>query len=104
MSYAELLYVHEIVDHTHAILGPITLIHVIQPVARKPVAAEAVPDFTVPYLLTVLDSACDAGLWFAAVVDSATGACLLISSICDTKTTVHSTGSNQRCSDRICLC
>ena len=104
MSYAELLYVHEILDHTHAILGPITLIQVIQPVARKPVATEAVPDFIVPYLLTVLDSACDAGFWFDAVVASATGACLLISCMCDTEATVHSTGSNQRRSDHTCLC
>ena len=104
MSYPELLYVHEIVDHAHAILGPITLIQMIQPVARKPVAAEAVPDLPMPYLLAVLDSACDTGLWFAAVVASATGACLLISCMCDTETTVHSTGSNQRCSDRIYLC
>jgi hypothetical protein len=104
MSYAELLYVHEIVNHTHSVLGSITLIQVIQPVARKPVTAEAVPAFTLPYLLTVLDSACDAGFWFDAVVASATGACLLISCICATETTVHSTGSNQRRSDHICLC
>ena len=61
LSYADLLYVHEIVNHTHAILGSITLIQVIQPVARKAVTAEAVPDSTLHYLLTVLDSACDAG-------------------------------------------
>ena len=104
MSYAELLYVHEIVNHTHSILGSITLIQVIQPVARKPVTAEAVLDFTLPYLFTVLDSACDAGFWFDAVVASATGACLLIPSISATETAVHSTGGNQRRSDRICLC
>jgi hypothetical protein len=61
-SYAELLYVHEIVDHTHSILGSITLIQVLQPVARKPVTANAVPGFTLPHLLTVLDSARDARL------------------------------------------
>jgi len=60
MSYAELLYVYEIVDHTNAIPGFIALIQVIQSVARKPATAEAVPDFTSPYLLTVLDAACDA--------------------------------------------
>ena len=60
MSYAGLLYVHEIVNHTHAILGPIALIQVIQPVARKAVTAEAILDVTLFYLLTVLDSACDA--------------------------------------------
>jgi hypothetical protein len=102
MSYAELLYVQEIVNHTHAIRGSITLIQVIQPVARKPVTAEAVPDFTWHHLLAVLDSAGDAGYWFNAVVASATGACLLISCISATETTVHSTGSNQRRSDDMC--
>ena len=104
MSYAELLYVHEIVNHTHAILGSIALIQVIQPVARKPVTTEAVPDFTLHYLLTVLDSARDAGFRFDTVVAPATGACLLISCICATEAAVHSTGSDQRRSNRICLC
>jgi hypothetical protein len=104
MSHAEPLYVHEIVNHTHSIVGSVTPIQVIQPVARKPVTAGAVADFTVPHLLTVLDSACDAGFRFDAVVASATGACLLLSRVCATETTVHSTGGNQRRSDRICLC
>ena len=61
LSYAELVDVYEIVNHTHTILGSIALIQVIQPVARKPVTAEAVADFTLLYLLTVLDSACERG-------------------------------------------
>jgi len=104
MSYAELLYVHEIFDHTHTILGSIAFIQVIQPVARKTVTTEAVPGFTSPYLLTGLDSAGDAGFWFDAVVAPATGAWILISRIRDTETTVHSTGGDQRRPDRICLC
>jgi hypothetical protein len=39
MPYAELLHVHEILDHTHSILGFIALIQVIQPVAGKSLAA-----------------------------------------------------------------
>jgi hypothetical protein len=104
MPHAELLYVHEIVDHAHSIVGSIALIQVIQPVAREPVTPEAVPDFTLPNFLTVLDSARDAGFWFAAVVSSAARAWLLISCIGATEATVHATGSNQRRSDRICLC
>jgi hypothetical protein len=103
MPYAELLYVHEIVNHAHTILGSIALVQVIQPVAGKPVTAEAVPDVTFLSLLAVLDSAGDAGFWFDAVVASATGAWILISCICDTEATVHATGGNQRRSDRICL-
>jgi hypothetical protein len=104
MSYAGLLYEHEIVYHAHTILGSIALIQVLQPVARKRVTAGAVPDITLPYFLTVLDPADDAGFWFDAVVAPATGACLLISCIGDTETTVHTAGGDQRRSDRICLC
>jgi hypothetical protein len=74
MSYAELLYVHEIVDHAHAILGPIALIQVIQPVARKAVTVEAVPGPALHELFTDLDPAGDAGLWLNAVIAPATGA------------------------------
>ena len=104
MSYAELLYVHEIVNHTHSILGSITLIQVIQPVAREAVTAEAVPGLTSPHLLTVLDSACGAGFWLGAVVVPATGAGILISDVCVTEPTVHSAGGNQRCRNRVCRC
>jgi len=104
MLYPVLLYILKIVDHAHAVFGSITLIQVIEPVARKPATAETVPGFTLPYLLTVLDSACDAGFWFDAVVASATGAGLLISCIRATEATVHSTGSNQRRPDRIGHC
>jgi hypothetical protein len=51
----------EIFDHTHAILGSIALIQVIQLVARKALTTEAVPDATSRFLLTVLDSTPDAG-------------------------------------------
>jgi hypothetical protein len=104
MSYAELFYVREIVNHTHAILGSIPFIQVVQPVARKPVAAEAVPDFTLSYLLTIFDSARNAGFRFEPVVTPATGTCLLISCIRATEATVHPAGSDQSLRDRICLC
>jgi hypothetical protein len=104
MSYAERLYVHKIINHTHSIPGSITLIQVIQPVAGKPVTTEAVPGVPLTYLITVLDSARDAGFWFVAVVTSATGACLLISCVGATETTVHSTRSNPRRSDNLYLC
>ena len=102
-SYAELLHLHEIINHTHTILGSIALIQMIEPVARKPVTVEAVPGFIVPYLLTVLDPAGDPGLWLDAVVAPAAGAWLIISCVCDTEATVHSTRGNQRRSHRICF-
>jgi hypothetical protein len=61
MPYPVLLDVLKIVNHAHAIFGSIALIQVIQPVARKTVTVEAVPDSTLHYLLTVLDAARDAG-------------------------------------------
>lgn len=102
--YAELLHVYEIVDHAHAIPGPVALIQVVQPVARKPVTAEAVPGFTFPYPVTSLDPAGDAGLWLAAVVAPATGACVLIPGMCNTEAAVHATGGNQRRSDLVGCC
>jgi hypothetical protein len=103
-SYAELLYLHETVDHTHSILGSIALVQVIQPVAGKTFTAEAVPDVTLSYLLAVLDAASDAGFWFDAVISPAAGTCLFIPLIRPTEATVHSAGSNQRRADRVCLC
>ena len=96
MSDSALLYVYKIFDHTHSILGSITLIQVMQPVARKPVTSEAIPDLILTSLLTVLDPAQNTGLWFYAVVAPAAGAWILISRISDTEWTVHSTGSDQR--------
>ena len=61
MSYAELFYFLEIINHTHTILGSIALIQVVQPGARKAVTTETVPGSTLHYVLTVLDSARDAG-------------------------------------------
>ena len=75
----------------------------LQPVARKPAAAEAVLDVAVTYLLTVLDSAGDAGICLRAVVAPATGAGIPVSRICPAKSTVHSTGSDQRRADHRCF-
>ena len=96
LSDADLLYAHEIINHTHPILGSITFIQVIQPGTGKTVTTEAVPGSTLYCFFTVLDSACDAGFWFDTVVPSATGAWLLLSRIGATEAAVHSTGSNQR--------
>jgi hypothetical protein len=60
-SYAELLHLHKVINHTHTILGSIALIQVFEPVARKPVTAEAVPGLIFPDLRTGLDAAFNAG-------------------------------------------
>ena len=102
--YAELFYIHEIVNHTHAILGSVPLVQMVQPGARKVVTTETVPDSTLHYLFTVLDSARDAGFRFETVATSTARACLFISYICATEATVHSTGSDQRSQYRLCPC
>ena len=68
MPYAEFSNVIEIADHAHAILGSIPLIQMVQPNAREAVTTEAVLDFGVHHLLTVLDSAHDANFRFEAVI------------------------------------
>ena len=93
MPYAEFSDVLEIADHAHAILGSIPLIQMVQPGAREAVTTEAVLDFGVHDLLTVLDSAYDAGFRFEAVVTPATGAWFLISCVCAAEAAIHSAGS-----------
>jgi len=61
LSYTGLLYIVEIVNHTHTILRPIALIQVVQPVAGKAVTAKAVLEFLFHHLFAVLDSTPDAG-------------------------------------------
>ena len=66
----------------------------VQPDTRETVAIKAVLDFSFHYLLTVLDSTCDAGFHFEAIVTSATRAWFLISCECATEATIHSAGSD----------
>ena len=94
MPYAEFSNDLEIADHAHAILGSIPLIQMVQPDAREAVTTEAVLDFSVHYLLTVLDFTCNAGFRFEAVVTSATGAWFLISCECAAETAIHPAGSD----------
>jgi len=102
-TYPKLPDVFQIIDHAHDVFGSITLIQMLQPFAGKTVTSEAVTDFPLRYLLTVLDSACDAGCFFDAVVAPTSGAYIDVSYICMAKAAVHSTGSDQRCSNRNCF-
>ena len=104
LSYTELLDAHKIVNHAHAILRPIAFVQVVQFVAREPVAADAVSGLAEPDAFTSLDSAYNPGFWLGAVVAPAAGTCVLLPRICDTESTVHSTGGDQRGPNRICFC
>jgi hypothetical protein len=101
LSYAELPYVVEIVNHAHTILRSIALIQMVQPVAGEAVTTEAVLEFIFRYLFTVLDSTRGAGFRFENVFTPAPGACFLISYICPTKATVHSAGGDRHCVHRV---
>jgi len=102
ISYAELSYIFEIVNHTHNVLGSIAIIQVVQYDTGKAITTKTILDSTFYYFLTILDSARDADFRFQTVVTSATGACLPISRISTAEAAVHSTGRNQRCSNFIC--
>jgi hypothetical protein len=94
IPYAKISDVLEIADHAHAILGSIPLIQMVQPGTWKAVTTEAVLDFRVHNLLTVLDSTYYAGFRLEAIVTSATGAWFLISCVCAAEAAIHSTGSD----------
>jgi len=51
----------EILDHTHAILGSISLIQMVQPGARKAVTPKTVFVSAINYLLAVLNLTRNAG-------------------------------------------
>lgn len=94
-SYAGFLYAHEILDHTHAILGSIALIQAVQAAARKAVTPEAVSGAVVHDLVAGFDTARYAGFRFDAVVAPAAGTCIFLSNICAAQPAVHPTGSDQ---------
>jgi hypothetical protein len=104
MPYAELPDALQIVDHAHAVLGSIALVQMVQRGAREAATIEAVLHLAIHYFLTVLDTACNAGSRFEAVVTPAAGACLHVSHVSATKATVHSAGCDQRRMNRPCPC
>ena len=76
----------------------------LQPGARKAVTTEAVLDFSIHDLVTVLDMARQAGFRFVTIVTSAAGAHVYISYVCVAKATVHSARRDQRRANHFCLC
>jgi hypothetical protein len=94
MPYAEFSNFLKIFNHAHAVLSSITLIQMLQSVARKAVTSKAVPNLGVYHLLAVIDSTCYAGFRFEAVITPAPRARLLISHECAAKAAIHSAGSD----------
>jgi hypothetical protein len=94
MPYAEFPNVLKVADHAHAVLGSITLIQMLQPLAGESVTSKAVLDLGVCHLLAVLDFAFYARFGFEAIVTPAAGASILISCECAAKKAIHSAGSD----------
>jgi hypothetical protein len=74
MPDTEFLYGLEIIDHAHAVFGPVALIKMLEPGAGKVITTSAVLGFSVDYLHTRLYFARDTVLRFQVVVASAAGA------------------------------
>ena len=95
VPYAMPLYVPQVINHAHAILGSITFIQVVQVCAGKAVTTEAVLDFPQGYYLTVSYFAHNASFRPEPVVSAATRTRLLVSCVSSTEAAIHSAGSNQ---------
>jgi hypothetical protein len=88
LPYAEFLYIHQIIKHTHPIVCCITIIQMAQTFTGKLAATEAVPGPPFYYLLAVLDPACDTDFRFQTIVTPTTGARILISYIGSTEAAI----------------
>jgi hypothetical protein len=104
MPYAEFSDVIEIADHAHAIPGSIPLIQMVQPGTGEALTTEAVLDFSVHDLLTVFDSADDAGFRFEPVLTPATGAWVPVSRVCAAEAAIHSAWGDQLRGNCSCFC
>ena len=85
----------EILDRAHTILGSISLVQIVQSSTRKVVAQKTIFDSAANNLRAILDMTGNTGFRFGAVRASATGTRILVPSICPTKATVHTAGSDQ---------
>jgi len=103
VPYAAPLYILQVVNYAHAILGSVTFIQVAQVCAGKAVTTEAVLGFPHSYHLTVSYFAHNATFRSEPIVSAATRARLLVSCVSPTKATIHSAGSSQFRGYCVCL-
>lgn len=94
----------KILNRAHAILGSIPLVQMVQPMARKAVAVEAMSRTGIRHIRAILDTARDAGFRLGTAATSAAGAGFSVSHICTTEAAVYSAGSNKLRLNRIRLC
>ena len=82
-------------NHTHAVLGAIALIQMLQPVAGEAVAIATESGLARAQLRTVLDPAGEAGFRFAAVVAPAPWAGLFVPGKRPAEAAIHAARGNQ---------
>lgn len=85
----------EVLDHAHAVFGPVALIQVEQPVAGKALAAVAVAGLELLPLRAGFDAAGEACLALVAVVAPAAGAGVLLARIRHAEPAVHAAGGDE---------
>ena len=100
---AEFSDVLQIVDHAHTILGSVPLIQVIQSAQGKFSQPEQYLTSAPATLSQFLIGHSTRVFGFGTVVTSASGTWITISHVCETKAAVHSAGSDERRTDRLCL-
>jgi hypothetical protein len=93
---AVLLYAHKVLDHAHAVPGPIAEVHSLQAAAGKPFAIEAI-SVAAPALFAVLDRAKGPGLRLAGIVSSAAGTWIFLPLERVAEAAVHAAGRVQCC-------
>ena len=94
----------KIFNRAHAILGSIPLVQMVQPMARKAVAVEAMSKAGIHHIRAIPDTARDPGFRLGTAATSAAGAWFSVSHICTTEAAVYSARSNKPRLNRIRLC
>ena len=103
LSYANLPYTHEIVNHTHAVFCSVPRVEAVQPVAGVFPAIEAILQISGLEHFALFYPALCPGFRLPMVIAPATRARVLFPDIGATEATVHTAGGDQRRSDRIFL-
>jgi hypothetical protein len=85
----------QILYHAHCVLCPVSLVQLLQPPTGILFALVAEAGLVFLYSFAVTDSTPQAGGCFIAILNTASGAFILLSEISQADTAVHTTGSNQ---------
>lgn len=102
LSDPKLSDIFEILEHAHAVTGPVSLIQVLQTRAGKLLTRKAKPWFSILERFAILNPAFHAVARFIDVVPAAAGTFLFVPQIRHTDAAVHSAGSDVGSCDHGC--